>query len=278
MGEKLFTSYENTNSSYIESQKKVLDQIQVKPLEDVIERSTNDLIKKNVDLTNFVGEKTIEIYNSLGLDKEIRLNKNKNGILTIIEAVPYCSKPTAVVKQYTIVDTKTNMAFNANILWKNKSYLKRDIIVLTGTHEEMLAGILFNKNGSSSIIFNKLTKKTNIYHELKNKLTSEQIELLETTSLFHEIGHKYQFDQSLKTNKKKELSIEELKIVFGEKERNATAFSLAVIRKLKLQGLDLTRGLTSEEVSRAMDFGLTTYEKLFNDIKGPKIAQIKTIK
>jgi len=278
MGEKLFTSYENTNSSYIESQKKVLDQIQVKPLEDVIERSTNDLIKKNVDLTNFVGEKTIEIYNSLGLDKEIRLNKNKNGILTIIEAVPYCPKPTAIVEQYTIVDTKTNMAFNANILWKNKSFLKRDTIVLTGTHEKMLAGLLFNKNGSSSIIFNKLTEKTNTYHELKNKLTSEQIELLETTSLFHEIGHKYQFDQSRKTNKKKELSIEELKIVFGEKERNATAFSLAVIRKLKFQGLDLTRGLTNEEVSRAMDFGLTTYEKLFNDIKGPKIAQIKTIK
>lgn len=278
MGEKLFTSYENTNSSYIESQKKVLDQIQVKPLEDVIERSTNDLIKKNVDLTNFVGEKTIEIYNSLGLDKEIRLNKNKNGILTIIEAVPCCPKPTAIVEQYTIVDTKTNMAFNANILWKNKSFLKRDTIVLTGTHEKMLAGLLFNKNGSSSIIFNKLTEKTNTYHELKNKLTSEQIELLETTSLFHEIGHKYQFDQSRKTNKKKELSIEELKIVFGEKERNATAFSLAVIRKLKFQGLDLTRGLTNEEVSRAMDFGLTTYEKLFNDIKGPKIAQIKTIK
>ena len=278
MGEKLFTSYENTNSGYIESQKKVLDQIQVKPSKDVIDRSVNDLIKKNVDLTNFVGEKTIEIYNSLGLDKEIRLNKNKNGILTIIETVPYYSKPTSVVEQYTIVDTKTDMAFSANILWKNKSFLKRNTIVLTETHKEMLAGLLFNKNGGSSIIFNKLTKKTNIYHELKNKLTSEQIELLEITSLFHEIGHKYQFDQSPKTNKKEELSIEELKIVFGEKERNATAFSLAVIRKLKLQGLDLTRGLTSEEVSRTMDFGLTTYEKLFNDIKGPKIAQIKTIK
>jgi hypothetical protein len=61
-----------------------------------------------------------------------------------------------------------------------------------------------------------------------------------------------------------------------ERERNANAFGLATIRRLKQQGLDVFRGIPSKDVVNAVNYALQTYDQKFAVISGSKFSKIDT--
>lgn len=110
--------------------------------------------------------------------------------------------------------------------------------------------------------------------------------------LFHEFGHRFQFKPiapdeeirpSAKVLKKESRFLDEKSIigsdrlmmgrqVIKEEERNAWAFALALTSKLKHLGMDITRGLTSEQISKGVDYCLQTYDRSLNRIPGNPIS------
>jgi hypothetical protein len=106
-------------------------------------------------------------------------------------------------------------------------------------------------------------------------------------NLFHEFGHRYQFEDtpifSEKGLKKNSFGFEKMNDVgkmdlvkrkqfVKETERNAWAFTLSLVMKLKHLGVDVTRGLTGEQVAKGIDFYLSTYDRDLKRIPGNEIS------
>ncbi len=115
-------------------------------------------------------------------------------------------------------------------------------------------------------------------------------------ALFHEFGHKYQFKMVetekfiksplVESLKKESISLNkktneiDQKLIYGkqlikEEERNASAFALSLISKLKHLGLDITRGLTSDQINNGIDLFLLTYDTALKRIPGNEISNKK---
>lgn len=117
-------------------------------------------------------------------------------------------------------------------------------------------------------------------------------EVFSLLGLFHEFGHKYQFKPSkteelfhlfaddLKESsfsfKRKNVEDQEKLIkgkqIIKEEERNAWAFALSLTVKLRHLGVDITRGLTSQQVNRWIDGELQGYDVALKRIPGNQIS------
>lgn len=307
MSEKSFVNYENANPFYAEDQKRVLNRIEVKPMDQILPDDIYYCVKNN----EFINQETIIKQD----DDQIILNRSENNIFTIkrgysleIDSEDWKFKllnklvpKIYTIEDYYIVDMETKMAFDASVLWKTESSSKDGsknygTTVTSAPKRKEIAGF-FPEISNGVILINKIDDEKIKKHHLDEKLSPAQIEFVENTSLFHESGHKYQYDgRDLIYDKKsfrllsllnqlpflsrlckKETisSFEKNRIIASETERNATAFDIAVIRKLRDLGLDLTRGLNNQQVFEAVTFGLNTYEKLFSKIDGPRISTNK---
>lgn len=60
-----------------------------------------------------------------------------------------------------------------------------------------------------------------------------------------------------------------------EKERNANAFALATIRRLKEQGLDVFRGVPYRDIILAVNYALHTYDDYFSAVGGQKFSKVE---
>ena len=61
-------------------------------------------------------------------------------------------------------------------------------------------------------------------------------------------------------------------------ERNASAFSLSVMRKLREEGIDILRGYENRDVVSAFEFALNSYESSFIGIPGKKFRTNRKLK
>lgn len=203
-----------------------------------------------------------------------------------------------VIEDFFIIDLKSKMALDTKLFCNTKSSTKHsdkegETVLITYPNKKIIGGFVQNNEGGE-IIINQINEKIKDGLLSIEKLSPTQIDLCEIAVIFHESGHHFQHDQyenedpqikkqfrlvnfsripflSYLFSDKTIKSLEKLKIHTAEKERNATAFSLSVMRKLKQQGIDLTRGLTNQEVISAICIGLKSYEELFKNIDGPKI-------
>lgn len=313
MSEVTFINNEIANPLYKEDQKKVLDNIKTHPYEQILEQEFCDLVKSNSELIGEkIIKINDDCYfavhrnrnNILTIKKNTHLNlnypKNEGGLKRkfIAEVAPKID----LIDEYFIIDMKSGMAFDASILWRTKSstrfiYREGDTEALSIPNRKIIGTFGPNMDGGDLII-NTLNDKRAATINPRGELSQDQIDLLNNVTLFHESGHKFQLDQYahklnqdpkftflaaltkfpfVKNFYSKETisSLERLKTTVSEQERNAVAFSLAVIRKLKESDLDLARGLSNDQVCEAVNLGLKTYEEEFRKIDGPKIAQPK---
>jgi hypothetical protein len=310
MSENAFINSENANPNYIEYQKDILEGIEAKPADDVLPPELFNAVKTGLQNQ---GETNVNIDG-----KDVYMYKSENDILTVrcshslkdeLKELSGESKvlgflarifpETKIIDNYYYVDLVSGKAFDASILWtapsSSKDPYSPDVGSVATFDPKIGVFACFRPNKSGGeLIINSAKDNPKLEKKLRKEMSEDGIDLLERVALFHEAGHKFQFDQSAQGtgrkgslmliaslmekyplaekfyNRKLELmkSMDEQKAVMVQQERNASAFALSVLHRLKLSGLDLTRDLTHEEVEASVEYGLRTYDKVFLRFNG----------
>lgn len=305
MGETSSVNHENAFiPSYIKDQEAVLDQIKVKPIEQL--KEVNPILET---IYKFVSlDKTFKYEQGYLIPSIIKGNetiawadKSENGILTItLTKKSSQNQKLNLIENYCIIDTKNNNFFNVDSLWEKEPF---------PTFDKYTEAILVSMPGPRDADYIRsgyhgrlLIYKINTTIAKGIGLSSNESRLTEASMIFHGLGHKYKYQYNTSPIPIDELklsftalgskiplikefyseqtmkSLEDYKKNISERERNAAAFSLSFIRKLKNEGVNLTRDLNNDQILKAVSYGLNFYEGTLNKVNGPKIANPKNKK
>lgn len=271
--------YVTVKPDFKTGQEGVLEKIKVSSINEAVGPIYQDILDKNKD---FYGFKSYKISENHPDDRVIFIkNRNNTGMIQNIFHI----NNTDIIDRCVFMDFNTNKAFKLDDLITTKK----------GDNEAIKPTIIYKNNIlQSSVFFTAPGLENGMVIWNDNEIQKKAIDLrfgkgmgnlTSYISLFHELGHSHQLTvgsfgdkfSSFSDLKGKMKNGEEEKMVdkkrqLKEMERNAWAFSFAVARKLRDQGLDLMRGFDTDKVKRIAEIALKSYDIPLNKIPGESIS------
>lgn len=265
-------------------QERVLDSVRVLPISDERFDEFRNIYTENKD---FCGFKIITPDESKS-SKKISFRQNREGIVVVQKLQTL--GPLKLSKDILVVDSKSGIFFEVDQL-KSLNKNDKDVTYISYSTEPGMIGVVgfINSEFGGRIIWSESEIELEMYDSEFGEGSGEVFSLL---GLFHEFGHRYQFKPSeteewfhlfaddLKKSsfsfKRKNVEGQEKLIkekqIIKEEERNAWAFALSLTMKLKHLGVDITRGLTSQQVNGWIDDELQGYDVALKRIPGNQIS------
>jgi len=266
---KPIADFDNRRPEYKADQKKVIDSIKVKSVDEI----DNILFKKVLEENkNFYGLK-IFTPDEKNPENKLYFRQNRNNIAVVQDMITL-NDGGLLVLDSRIVDMDSKKVFNVFDL----------VTIEEKSLEYGRTGILYSTDSSKISTF-KNGEKGGFVNWNENELQIKAIDLLfgkgigglgNILLLFHEFGHRFQF-KNLEESQKIPPSFKEIfknnhfkkkdseyltkgKQLIEEKEINAWDFSLSIMDKLKSLGLDLSRGLDKKQIDKGVRMCLSTYK------------------
>lgn len=251
----------------------VLDFIKTEKLDRMYEPGFKDILERNKE---FHGTKVITPDGNFPNNK-VFFRQEKNNI-ALIQNLYFRGDNSPLAANTKIVDMESGMFFNLSDLLTINGR-ERDV----GVPNVYFSSDLFKTSGFIPTENGGIIRWND--SSLQRKLVDLKFGrgvggLSSFLQLFHEFGHRFQFtntDENLRSAAEiiksavKSGSIEESnqsREYILETERNAWAFGLGVMRKLKDGGVNISRGLNREQILKGVHMALGSYEKSLNRISG----------
>lgn len=272
--------YVAIKSDFKTDQERVLEGIKVSDINKTVGLIYQDIIDKNRD---FYGFKSFKISDEYPDDRTIfKKNINNTGMIQ----TTFHINNADIVNRCILMDFSNNKAFSLDDLITRidskgeptkPKVLYRSDILRTSVYliaDGLEPGIVVWNDG-------EIQKKA-----IDLRFGKNMGNLMSYLGLFHEIGHMYQLTVNdfgdkftsladIKIGIKKDKDGKEMvggRQKIKEIERNAWAFSFAVAKKLKDQGLDLMRGFDVKKVTKAADITLGSYDLSLMRVSGEGIS------
>jgi hypothetical protein len=294
-GEGLLNS-EIANPGYSEDQAMILSHLEVGEIKDVIPLHVQELLKSIGPMKS--GQTFQEVDSG-----KVLITRHDNGITTVVaHKQDGNAKTRHEISELYYLDLEIGKAWDASQLWSvreksdqnephEKPRLKSQEGILSSYFPDGLGGVIFIGKSLASQSIGQWTK--------------DQLQFVQRQAPLHEAAHYHQHSKKANyfklplydivggafinvimsrfpmigkitnltpvVNKYMESKKSEQRAM----ERNAAAFSLHAIRRLRDQGLDIARGMTNEEVVDTINKMLETYDNTFKYIDGKDFSKTK---
>lgn len=298
-GSHNFFDTPGANPKYVEAQRRVIENLKVGTIKEILPQELDDFYSQH---------KNKERSKVNTLDGTLKFQRMRDVCMVrklqprhADSQIPYDSER---VVGYYLIDETNGTAWDVSQLWtepvSGSTSNKKQPEIITSSDPLFKLG---RRAGATSdhIMLDSPAESTfvqRLYNKL-NSLNEETSYIADTLITPHEAGHSYQFDP----NKRFPLShkyiflshllnlfpflgkvvdripvinkgMQNHKNIVSDTERNANAFAVAVIRKLREQKLDLLRGVSNSDLFGVIETHfLTGYERGLQHISGKWISQ-----
>ncbi len=268
-------------------QRSTLDSLRVGTIDAVLPPSLLPLVHSGYS----TGRSPVHFPDGTQLD----IHTAENGIATVKKLKRkkniFLFTPVYEILDYYLVDKKTEKAWDVGQLWKDKSSSES----LSKPIQTISIPSMFNAAAVRTIegeylILNSLSNHPNA-KMLNEKAGKDIVKIIDDIVPLHEAGHTFQMQDDkkskddlgwtlfkswlirklvfpalpfiIKTGIKSEgiQTFLKMKQLLVGRERNAHAFALATIRKLRDQGIDILRDTPTLDVRDSIELALSSYDK-----------------
>lgn len=292
------------NPSFVENQQALLASFVVADRNEIVPTRLDMLARSHdkkgyLQLEKASGTSRVEIY------------RTHNGITTIQEShlrgamIDNRLQNCFEIASHFYIDEVTGMAFDASVLQRAVVSTRDDTSMdqfeepLYISESSAESPFYLPDGQGGTVLLNRFTT-----HEhrglIDNSVAELQFyELLDAISPFHETAHRLQFyagaeevgvvspyaslrvrqeliaDPSRGKRARPHVRevLEKLKLHQHLTERNAQAFTIAAVRRLRDLGIDITRGMSNKYFFHVIDSVMLTYDGALTYIEGPSISQ-----
>jgi len=265
-------------------QEKIISSVMVLPVSDEKFDEFRNIYDEN---KGFYGFKII-ISDESKSDKKISFRQNKEGIVVMQKLQSL--GPWEISKDIVVVDSNSGFFFEVDQLKSLDKNSKNTTYITYSTELGMIGMVGFvNSEFGGRIIWSENEMELEI---CDSEFGEGSCVIFSLIGLFHEFGHRYQFkptetekwvhlsannlEKSSLSFKRKSVKDQEKLIkgkqIIKEEERNAWAFALSLVMKLKHLGVNITRGFTSEQVNEWVGYNLQSYDESLRRIPGNQIS------
>ena len=283
------------NPNYQKDQEAIIKNLSTAPLEQALPQS----VKAVYDLA--INQQTPHLACELADQSVIKIDSGSNNIISVRQLKPekrlFGIYRKFAVKNYFMVDQKSGKAWDVSQLWNDSGIVtdspkkNQKPTQIDNLPDLFNAGSTMTNEGPT-LILNRMSE-----HKKKSKLIKEigqdGLEIVDNLIPIHESAHRVMYNRDSSKDNLESLFIKEyiagithkisepifrLAVAFSlwaglepemymikhyvvETERNAHAFYLKTVRRLKELGIDINRNIPYQSVYKVINYTLGTYDK-----------------